>query len=64
MKLKIKKDIELKAYSIISDAIEDGINWGYNHAHKHTDSPSREALIEQIHNDVMNELCEKIDFGD
>lgn len=56
--------LRLNAYKIISDVIESGIRYGYRHAHKHVENPSEDAIIEQIHLSIMNELCEIINFDE
>lgn len=56
-------DIKLKAYKIISNAVEIGISAGLNRAKKHTDEPTEDHIIESVHSYVMLELDEIIDFG-
>lgn len=57
--LPIKVDI----YKIMARAVEEGVRYGWNRAHKHTDEPSKEHTIEQIENAVMNELSEIFIFN-
>jgi hypothetical protein len=59
---KIK--VALKPYTLIQRAVEEGINYGLNRSYKHTDTPTRDYMEDQIDVAVMNELCEIIDFGD
>lgn len=54
--------MKLKVYSILSDAVEQGLAYGYRRAHKHTDTPVEANLLDTIHTAVMSELCEVIDF--
>ena len=54
--------MKFKAYHLIERAIEEGVNYGYNRAHKHTDTPTEAALKGEIINAITNELCEIIDF--
>lgn len=54
--------LKLKTYSIIEDAVEKGISYRLNRAHKHTDTPSQETLAQEIERAVMFELEEVIDF--
>lgn len=52
----------LRAYRILSDAIESGITLGYRRAHKHTEAPHEEAIVEQIRQAVLDALDEVVDF--
>ena len=54
--------MKLRAYRIISDAIDRAINYGYNRAHKHTEAPDAETIKGSIYNEIMNELSEVIDW--
>jgi hypothetical protein len=56
--------VKPNVYAIISRAVEEGVSWGWQHAHKHTDKPGEGYLKEQIENDVMNALCEVIKFDE
>lgn len=61
---KVSADLKLKAYIIISKAIEDGIAMGFSRAHKHTNTPNSTDIHEAVLAAVMSELCDIIDFGD
>ena len=52
----------MRVYSIIDDAVEKGVNFGMYRAHKHTSTPSEDAIKEAIQSAVMDELTEVIDF--
>ena len=64
MNLRLDPTVRLNTYKIVSDAIENGIKYGYRRAHKHTENPSEDTIIEQIHLAVMNDLCDIINFDD
>jgi len=63
-KLDINAAVRLNAYRIIEDAVERGVRYGIHRAHKHTENPSEEHLIQEIHRAVMNDLSEILKFGD
>ena len=48
--------LKLDTYSLVSDAVELGCGFGVNRAFKHTGSPTREAIIDAVHREVMNYL--------
>jgi hypothetical protein len=52
----------LKAHSIISRAVEEGVAYGIRRAYKHFDNPSEAILQENIEREVMNALSEVIDY--
>ncbi len=45
-------------YKLVSNCVDNGVNYGWNRAHKHTDSPSEAQIKDEIYNAVMNEICE------
>lgn len=61
--LKINNTIKLRTYDILSEKIQEGINFGWTHAHKHVDNPDEDTIKERIYEDVMNSLSEVIDYG-
>jgi hypothetical protein len=54
--------VRLKAYNIISDAVELGVSYGLTRAYKHTNEPDSNYIAEQVENAVMGQLCEVLDF--
>ena len=54
--------MKVKTYSVIDRAVVDGVNYGWNRAHKHTNSPSEDEIKQQIMMAVMQEICEWFDF--
>ena len=62
--MKPTVDLKLKAYSIVSDAVDSGILAGMARAHKHVETPHSTDIHEAVMHGVMCELCDVIDFGD
>ena len=44
--------------------MEEGATYGWRRAHKHTDTPGEDAIVDQIIQGVLNEVCEYFDFDD
>jgi hypothetical protein len=53
-----------RTYKILGDAVESGIKYGYNRAHKHTDAPDRDLLMAEIYNAIMYEIDQVFSFED
>lgn len=64
MKLKPTADLKLKAYGIVSKAVDTGILVGMHRACKHMDTLNSADICEAVLPAVMSELCDVIDFGD
>jgi hypothetical protein len=56
--------MKVRAYSVLSRAVEEGVEYGWRRAHKHTETPDPETIKDQIMTGVMNEICEYFDFDD
>lgn len=56
--------LKAKVYPIVKRAVEEGALMGYRRAHKHTQTPSEEAVVEAVEAAIMLALSEVIDFGD
>jgi hypothetical protein len=63
-KIEPVSTIRVDCYKILSDAIERGISFGWNHSHKHTDTPDAGTIKAQIFDDIMTEICEYFSFGE
>ena len=61
--MKIKNTIQLNSYVIISESVERGINFGYKHAHKHTNTPDEDSLKEHIYNNQSPPIEEKWSYA-
>lgn len=53
-----------KSYVLMETAIEDGLAGGWRRAHKHTDTPTPEAVQHEQLQYIMNALCEILDFDE
>lgn len=53
-------------YRILQEAVESGIELGYNRAYKHSDGEllTQGVLKQKIHEAVMNEICEWFVFDE
>jgi len=45
-------------WAILTRAIEEGVSYGWNRAHKHTDDPSPDHIMACIEDAVENSICE------
>ena len=54
--------LRLRAFPVLSRAVEEGVAYGWRRAHKHTDTPDPKAIEEQIVDAVLGEICEYFDF--
>lgn len=63
-KLPTKATVTLKVYPIIEDAVSGGVRLGWNRAHKHTDTPSEDAIWDAIESAVMGNLSDVIQWND
>ena len=50
--------MKAKEYNVVEMAVRTGVEYGYNRAHKHTDSPSENDIKEAIIKAVMDDICE------
>ncbi len=51
-------------YKLIERCVEDGINYGYQKAFKHTDEPSPDHIKEAILDAIMLEISEWFDIDE
>lgn len=51
-------------HKVLEMALEEGVRFGYNRAHKHVENPHIDAVADCIVNDIMNSLNEWFDFDD
>jgi hypothetical protein len=53
-----------KTYDILSRCIEDGIRLGVQRAHKHTETPTHDQIVEASYQAAMSEICDWFSFED
>ena len=51
-----------KVYQLLMQCIEDGVEFGYHRASKHTDTPSDDDIKQSIIREIDNQICEWFDF--
>lgn len=51
-----------KDYNLIERCVDDGVEFGYNRAHKHVEDPNPEHIKAAIRDAVMLEITEWFDF--
>jgi hypothetical protein len=56
-------EIRVDVYGMICDAVANGLEQGWNRAHKHTDTPPREKILEEMDLAIINAICEYLRFG-
>jgi hypothetical protein len=63
-KIGIETRVRVNIYTVIQRAVEEGVAYGYMRSYKYTDKPSKDTMITEIENAVMNELSEVLIYGD
>ena len=58
IKASVKASVRIDAYEVICRAVEEGIAYGWNRAHKHTQEPDEQVFKEAMYNAVTSELWE------
>jgi len=53
-----------KTYDLLDRCVHDGIAMGMTRAYKHNSRPSEDTIKENIHREVMNEICEWFNVKD
>ena len=56
--------LRVNVYEVLSRAIESGLLFGYKRAHKHTETPSEDMMLEAQRQAIMTEVCEVFSFFD
>ena len=53
-----------KTFRVLELAVEDGTRLGWQHAHKHTETPGEQDIIASIQSAVLNNIDEWFVFDD
>lgn len=56
--------VKLDTWAIISRAVEEGVAYGWRRAHKHTDTPTEDAVTAEIEQAVMSALSEVVKWDE
>ena len=51
-------------YLVLSEAVEEGVSYGYQRAFKYSDNPTPDAIQAAIVDAVMSQVCEYFFFED
>ena len=54
--------MRIKMYRLIERLVEEGIEAGWNRAHKHTDEPYGDGIKDNIQRYIMNGFDEAFEF--
>lgn len=63
-RLRVAGGMRVRAYEVLSRAVEGGVEYGWRRAHKHTETPGEDAIKEQVIQAVLSEVCEWFAFDD
>ena len=56
--------LRVRVYEVLHRAIEEGLDYGWMRAHKHTDHPDEATIKDQILQGILNEVCEYFEFDE
>lgn len=55
-------ELKVNVYLVLSECVQEGIEAGWNRAHKHTDTPSEQTIKGEIERYIMLNISEKFIF--
>lgn len=58
-----RQTVGVNLYAIVARAVEEGVSYGIQRAHKYSAAPDRETIADNVEQAVLNALCEVLDFG-
>ena len=56
--------LKVRMWPFVTSLIENGLELGWNRAHKHTDTPDKHLLLEKQYDAVTEMFSDAFDFGD
>lgn len=60
----LESGLRVRVYPVLVEAIEAGVAYGWNRAHKHVASPTEQEIRGAIIDAVINEMCERFEIVD
>lgn len=54
--------MRVKSYRVLQRALEEGFEWGWQRAHKHTDKPTEAMIRENVLREIGNAIDEVFHF--
>lgn len=61
---KNQNSLKVNVYAILTKCVDDGLELGWNRAHKHTDTPDKDCILQNMYDGVMLEISEFFKFDD
>ena len=59
---RFPSDMKPNFRKVLEMALEEGVRYGYNRAHKHVENPHQDAVVDCVVEGAMNSLYEWFDF--
>lgn len=60
--IRVHAHARVNAYGILSRAVEEGTRYGWSRAHKYTDNPSEDTILNAIQDMVMAAISDVFIF--
>lgn len=54
--------MHVRTYDVFRRAVEEGVDYGWMRAHKHTDTPDADAVKDHIVQAILSDVCEVFEF--
>jgi hypothetical protein len=56
--------MRVKVYPVLERAVEEGFRRGWHRAHKHTETPTPQAIEDEVTSAIMGDICEVFDIDE